>query len=99
MPDTIAEAVRVSRQYESLNGRYYFVANILLEEGRFLEAVTFDGDSRVAVEYGGHPLSQQPDLIAKPVVAYLVTRDRSAGQNFGDADEVQRQRFAKEHDG
>lgn len=56
--------------------------------GRLLEGVILDGDLRIAVEYGGRPMHQQPDLIAKSVVAYLVIRDRSAGRSFGDAGEL-----------
>jgi hypothetical protein len=88
-----AEAERVFRHYDGLNGRYYFKADIVLEDGRLLADVTFDGDSAVAVEYQRRFVYEQPDLLNKQAETWLVTIDRSCGRLFGDASEEQRRHF------
>lgn len=99
MPASMTEAEHAFRRYNGLNGRYYFVADVVLEGGRLLPGVTFDGDSRIAVEYNRRPVHQQPDLIGRATVAYLISRDRSCGQSLGEASEEERKKFLSEHAG
>lgn len=100
MPESPAEAEQVFRRWDELNGRYYFKADLLLEGGRFLLDVVFDGDSRIAVEYGRRPIYlQHADLISQAVLAWLVTMDYSSGRTFGNATEDERRRFQETHAG
>lgn len=99
MPESFAEAEQVFRRWDSLNGRSYFLADVLLEGGRVLIDVTFDGDTRIAVRYGRLPVYRQLSLVSQPVDAWLVTKDRTPGKPFGNATEDERRRFQEEHAG
>jgi hypothetical protein len=99
MPESFAEAEQVFRRWDSLNGRSYFLADVLLEGGRFLTDVTFDGDTRIAVRHGRLPVYRQLSLVSQPVAAWLVTKDRTPGKPFGNATEDERRRFQEEHAG
>jgi hypothetical protein len=99
MPQSLAEAEQVFRRWDTLNGRYYFVADILLEGGRFFSGVIFDGDSGIAVRYGQLPVYRQLAMVGRGVVVWLVTEDRSPGRAFGNASEDERRRFQEEHAG
>jgi hypothetical protein len=97
MPQSLAEAEQAFRRWDTLNGRYYFVADVLLEGGRFLSGVIFDGDSGIAVWHGRLPVYRQIDLVGRNIAASLVTEDRSPGKPFGYATEDERRRFQEEH--
>jgi hypothetical protein len=99
MPHSLAEAEQVFRRWDTLNGRYYFMADVLLEGGRFLSGVIFDGDSGIAVRHGRLPVYRQIDLVGRSIAAWLVTEDRSPGKPFGNAPEDERRRFQEEHTG
>lgn len=98
LPESVAEAERIFRRYRSLNGRYYLVADVVWE-GELHLGVVFDGDSRIAVESNRCPVYQQPSLIGKRVQDYLITKDRSCGTPFGEADAEGRQHFAEKYGG
>lgn len=36
-----------------MNGRYFIIADVVLNDGTFLKDVEFDADSRVAIKYYG----------------------------------------------
>ena len=99
MPQSLAEAEQVFRRWDTLNGRYYFVADVLLEGGRFFSGVIFDGDSGIAVRYGQLPVYRQLGMVGRGIAAWLVTEDRSPGKPFGNAPEDERRRFREEHTG
>jgi hypothetical protein len=99
MPESLAEAEQVFRRWDTLNGRSYLMADVLLEGGRFLSDVTFDGDSRIAVRYGRLPVYRQLNLVDRDIAVWLVTKDRSPGKPFGNATEDERRRFQEEHAG
>lgn len=85
LPADAAEAERVYRRWDGLNGRYHVVADVRLADGTTLGGVVFDGDTGVAVECGGRPVSDQPELLGREVAAWVVTRDCSCGGRFGVA--------------
>jgi hypothetical protein len=93
LPADAAEAGRVYRRWDSLNGRYYVVADVRLADGTALRDVVFDGDSGVAVEYTRRPLSDQPELLGRSVAAWVVTRDYSCAGRFGVSSPQQRAAF------
>ena len=97
MPESFAEAEQVFRRWDTLNGRSYFVADVLLEGGRLLTGVIFCGDSRVAVRHGRLPVYRQLNLVGRSVAAWLVTEDRSPGRLYGNATEEDRRHFREEH--
>jgi hypothetical protein len=97
MPQSLAEAEQVFRRWDTLNGRSYLVADVLLKGGRFLSDVTFDGDSRIAVRHGRLPVYRQINLVGRDVAVWLVTKDRSPGKPFGNATDDERRRFQEEH--
>ena len=99
MPGSLAEAEQVFRHWDTLNGRHSFLADVLLDGGRFLCDVTFDSDSGIAVRYGRLPVYRQIDLVSRMVKACLITEDRSPGKPFGNATEDERRRFREEHMG
>jgi len=99
MPQSLAEAEQAFRRWDTLNGRYYLRADVLLEGGRFLCDVIFDGDSGIAVRHGRLPVYRQIDLVGRSIAACLVTEDRSPGKPFGNAPDDERRRFQEEHGG
>ena len=62
MPPDEATARAVYADWDRLNGRYYKRADLRLLDGKVLENVIFDSDSRVVVEMQERPISEQPEL-------------------------------------
>jgi hypothetical protein len=103
LPRDATEAERVYNRWDSLNGRYYFKADIAVEGGLLLRDVIFDGDTQLAVLVGRRRISLEPGLLGRRVVAWLVTQDCSCGflegQRYGDATAEQRAAFWQAHSG
>ena len=95
MPATGEEAKAVYDRWDRLNGRYYIKADVRLTDGTYWRDMVFDGDSYVAVEAARRPLYEQPALFGREILAFLVTRDRSAGRHFKDASPEERAAFEK----
>ena len=68
-PTSSEEADVVYKRWDRLNGRYYYIADVLLESGEAL-VVTFDGDTNIAVEIGGLPVPSE--LFATAISGYHV---------------------------
>lgn len=93
MPTDAGEAEWVYRRWDSLNGRYHAIADVRLSDGVVLGGVAFDGNTGVAVECGGRPVGDQPELLGREVVAWVVIRDCSCGRRFGVSAPEQRAAF------
>jgi hypothetical protein len=85
LPFDALEAERVFRRWDSLNGRYYFKADVRLDDGTLLQDMMFDGDTNIAVEFNRQWLYLQPQLLGRDIVAWLVTKDYTGGTRHGDA--------------
>gem|GEM_PF-4403834 len=83
MPADAAEAERVYRRWDSLNGRYYFIADVALTDGSLLRDVVFDSDTNVAVQVN-------PEVYGATISEWLVTRDRTGST----ASSAEREAFA-----
>jgi hypothetical protein len=81
MPKDLEEGRALYDQWYRLNGRYYIKADVRLGDGCVYRDVVFDGDSYIAVEVNRRPIYEQPAFIGQPVLAFLVTRDRSPGRH------------------
>ena len=73
-PSSAEEAVIVYERWHRLNGRYYFIADVVLENGEKL-SVTFDSDTNIAVQVGGLPVAARLYLAA---IRECRVRDRNA---------------------
>lgn len=67
MPASQDEADRIHRCWDRLNGRYFFVAEVELDDGRVLPSVTFDSDTNIAVEVGDVAVGLRFDLVGRPI--------------------------------
>lgn len=92
LPRDAWEDVRVHDRWDSLNGRYYFVADSALEGGPVLRGVTFDEDTNIAVRLGTGRIP--PGLFGKRLIACLLVQDR-AGRHLVTREE--RDRFQSAH--
>lgn len=52
-PTSQDESDAVWKRWDRLNGRYYYVADVILKNGRIIREVTFDKDTNIAVEIVG----------------------------------------------
>ena len=66
-PGNDDEARAVFRKWDRRNGRYYIIGRVRLSDGSVLESVTFDGDSLIAVELAGRPISNHPELYLRDI--------------------------------
>jgi hypothetical protein len=64
----------VYRQWDGLNGRYYFVADVFLDDGSVRRDVTFDSDKNVAVEIARRRVWEVRELMGKQVIQLLRVR-------------------------
>ena len=78
-PNSAEEAALVYEQWDRLNGRYYFMADVVLENGERL-LVTFDSDSNIAVQVGGLPVAARFYLA---VIRQCRVRDRNTARPRG----------------
>jgi hypothetical protein len=97
LPSDALEAGRVFRRRDGLNGRYYFEADVVLDDGTLLREMTFDGDTNIAVLFGGRWDYLPPSLFGRQIVGWLVTKDCTGGGRYGDATPEQREAFARVH--
>jgi hypothetical protein len=82
MPNTPEEAEQVYRRWDTLNGRYYFVADIVFVDGTTQKDVIFDGDSNIAVQIDGKKILDQPGFFGQPIIKFLVTDDKTGGRRY-----------------
>src|SRR2546421_12804015 len=96
MPQSVEEARTVYERWDGLNGRYYVKADVRLDDGSLHRDVVVDADTLVVVEAGGCPMYEQPTLIGREVIAFVVTRDRSPDRRYPVVTEHDRETFAKD---
>ena len=96
MPSDATQAASVHRMWDARNGRYYLTADVVLENGTFLRDVTFDGDSRVAVEVG---LAEFPAYFGKRIVDFFTVADCATGTFRFRAEEERRTAFGERQRG
>jgi hypothetical protein len=82
MPNTLEEAERVYHKWDILNGRYYFVADIVFTDGTSQKDVVFDGDSNIVVKIDGKKIVEQPSFFGQPIIEFLVTDDKTGGRRY-----------------
>jgi hypothetical protein len=99
LPVDAFEAERVFRRWDSLKGRYYFEADVVIGDGTLLQDMVFDGDTNIAVEFDKRWIYLQPQLFGRDIRAWLVTKDRTPGGRYGDASREEREAFVRAHDG
>jgi hypothetical protein len=99
MPESQEEAERVYRHWAVRNGRYYFLADVVLDDGILRHDVEFDGDSNIAVRVSQKKVSEQPELIGCLIVEALITSDYSSGHRYTEATDAERQAFTRKHGG
>jgi hypothetical protein len=97
LPSDALKAGRVFRRWDGLNGRYYFEADVVLDDGTLLREMTFDGDTNIAVSFGGRWDYLPPSLFGRQIVDWLVTKDCTGEDRYGDATPEQREAFARVH--
>jgi hypothetical protein len=94
MPENQEEAEQVYGHWDARNGRYYFIADIVLDDGILRRGVVFDGDSNIAVEINSNTLPVQPEFFGRLIVALLITLDCSLGhQRSSGVTDIERQVF------
>lgn len=98
LPMDAWEAERVFQRWDSLNGRYYFRADVVLRDGSLRRDVLFDGDANIAVECDRRWVYLQPELFGRELAAWLVTEDYTAGGRYGRATAEQRDAFLSAHE-
>ena len=99
MPESQEEAERVYCHWDARNGRYYFLADVVLDGGVLLRDIEFDADSNIAVRANQEKLSEQPELIDRLIVEALITTDCSSGRRHTEATDAERQAFTRERGG
>lgn len=68
MPASQDEADRVFSAWDRLNGRYFFLATVRLDDGRVLPRVTFDADTNIAVQVGDLDVRYRYDFVGRRVL-------------------------------
>jgi hypothetical protein len=86
LPRTRMHARNVAAKHDRINGRYFLIADLRLDDGSYVPNVEFNGDSRIAVKYFGK----------RKIVKMLVVCDRS-GSRLPEATEAERRAFEKGH--
>lgn len=95
MPRDRAEALSVFGYYDGCNGRYFLVADMLLENGMLIRDVTFDTTTRVAVEVNGWPITVFSDVFGQRMVEFVIFREDS--DTADTVDHTRREAFALRH--
>ena len=93
MPSNSNEAAKAYSWWDARNGRYFLVADVVLDDGTFLKDVTFDTDLRMAVEVGHRPSAEFPAYFGKRVTDLCTV---SVPGVYTNNDE-RRAAFAKRH--
>ena len=72
--DTEQEMLHAAGSYDSTNGRYSIIADVIVEPQLYIPSVLFDGGSQVAISlsFSGTQIKLS-DLYGRKIVAYVVT--------------------------
>jgi hypothetical protein len=93
MPANSKQAAEAYRWWDDRNGRYFLVADVVLEDGTFLKDVIFDTDLQVAVEVGRRPAAEFPAYFGKRVAELCTVMEPGVYTN----NDERRAAFAKRH--
>jgi hypothetical protein len=92
-PSDRTEAEEVWQHWDWLNGRYYVVADVIVDEHVLLRDAVFDRDTGIAVEVGNERLYDRADLFGRRISGVLVVRQYGSEVS---ATEAERQAFARQ---
>jgi hypothetical protein len=91
--DNSSEGEQAYRHWDRINGRYFMIADLILDDASLVPEVTFDTDTNVALLVRNRKVWKLQQLKGRRIVAHLSVLTPAGSQ----AIEAKRREFAAKH--